>query len=171
MDFGKGFFVTPSDFVAIIAAYVVQAISYFPGGLKGVARSMCTLAALDVVAKNTNLIFFEMLTGRKFFGMTTHLEPELALALRISMDEENVLDAANKQNRQESIFNLLDLLLSDDMMSGDDNSDESNECNKGTPKKANGNGNEEFRKVLEELGVLLSSVEVGEFVPWLCWIN
>ncbi|XP_042029835.1 phosphoglucomutase, cytoplasmic-like [Salvia splendens] len=49
MEFGKGFFVAPSDFVVIIAAYVVQPISYFPGGLKGVARSMPTLAALDVL--------------------------------------------------------------------------------------------------------------------------
>lgn len=32
------FFVTPSDSVAIIAANAVQAIPYFSGGLKGVAR-------------------------------------------------------------------------------------------------------------------------------------
>ncbi|KAL0372734.1 UNVERIFIED_CONTAM: Phosphoglucomutase, cytoplasmic [Sesamum calycinum] len=69
MILGKGwFFVTPSDSVAIIAANAVQAIPYFSGGLKGVARSMPTSAALDVVAKNLNLKFFEVPTGWKFFG-------------------------------------------------------------------------------------------------------
>ncbi|OAY72267.1 Phosphoglucomutase, cytoplasmic 1 [Ananas comosus] len=68
MILGKRFFVTPSDSVAIIAANAVQAIPYFTSGLKGVARSMPTSAALDVVAKNLNLKFFEVPTGWKFFG-------------------------------------------------------------------------------------------------------
>ncbi|KMZ74697.1 Phosphoglucosamine mutase [Zostera marina] len=68
MILGKRFFVTPSDSVAIIAANAVQAIPYFSSGLKGVARSMPTSAALDVVAKNLNLKFFEVPTGWKFFG-------------------------------------------------------------------------------------------------------
>ncbi|PKA61434.1 Phosphoglucomutase, cytoplasmic [Apostasia shenzhenica] len=68
MILGKRFFVTPSDSVAIIAANAVQAIPYFSSGLKGVARSMPTSAALDVVAKNLNLNFFEVPTGWKFFG-------------------------------------------------------------------------------------------------------
>ncbi|CAH9095998.1 unnamed protein product [Cuscuta epithymum] len=68
MILGKRFFVTPSDSVAIIAANAVQAIPYFSGGLKGVARSMPTSAALDVVAKHLNLKFFEVPTGWKFFG-------------------------------------------------------------------------------------------------------
>ncbi|XP_047982516.1 phosphoglucomutase, cytoplasmic-like isoform X2 [Salvia hispanica] len=68
MVLGKRFFVTPSDSVAIIAANAVQAIPYFSGGLKGVARSMPTSAALDVVAKHLNLKFFEVPTGWKFFG-------------------------------------------------------------------------------------------------------
>ncbi|KAG7974345.1 hypothetical protein I3843_06G044500 [Carya illinoinensis] len=62
------FFVTPSDSVAIIAANAVEAIPYFSAGLKGVARSMPTSAALDVVAKHLNLKFFEVPTGWKFFG-------------------------------------------------------------------------------------------------------
>ncbi|KAA8529028.1 hypothetical protein F0562_033484 [Nyssa sinensis] len=61
MILGKRFFVTPSDSVAIIAANAVQAIPYFSAGLKGVARSMPTSAALDVVAKHLNLKFFEVL--------------------------------------------------------------------------------------------------------------
>ncbi|XAR72214.1 Phosphoglucomutase (alpha-D-glucose-1,6-bisphosphate-dependent) [Bertholletia excelsa] len=68
MILGKRFFVTPSDSVAIIAANAVQAIPYFSAGLKGVARSMPTSAALDVVAKHLNLKFFEVPTGWKFFG-------------------------------------------------------------------------------------------------------
>lgn len=46
------FFVTPSDSVAIIAAHA-NCIPYFKskGGLKGVARSMPTSGALDLVAK------------------------------------------------------------------------------------------------------------------------
>uniref|UniRef100_A0A7C9EP74 phosphoglucomutase (alpha-D-glucose-1,6-bisphosphate-dependent) n=1 Tax=Opuntia streptacantha TaxID=393608 RepID=A0A7C9EP74_OPUST len=68
MILGKRFFVTPSDSVAIIAANAVGAIPYFSGGLKGVARSMPTSAALDVVAKHLKLKFFEVPTGWKFFG-------------------------------------------------------------------------------------------------------
>ncbi|XP_021727267.1 phosphoglucomutase, cytoplasmic [Chenopodium quinoa] len=68
MILGKRFFVTPSDSVAIIAANAVEAIPYFSGGLKGVARSMPTSAALDVVAKALSLKFFEVPTGWKFFG-------------------------------------------------------------------------------------------------------
>nr|VDD43391.1 unnamed protein product [Brassica oleracea] len=68
MILGKRFFVTPSDSVAIIAANAVGAIPYFSTGLKGVARSMPTSAALDVVAKSLNLKFFEVPTGWKFFG-------------------------------------------------------------------------------------------------------
>lgn len=68
MVLGKRFFVTPSDSVAIIAANAVEAIPYFSSGLKGVARSMPTSAALDVVAKSLNLRFFEVPTGWKFFG-------------------------------------------------------------------------------------------------------
>ena len=47
MILGHKFFVTPSDSVAIIAAYAQDAIPYFRSGLSGVARSMPTSAALD----------------------------------------------------------------------------------------------------------------------------
>ena len=47
MILGARFFVTPSDSVALIAAYAKAAIPYFRSGLKGVARSMPTSAALD----------------------------------------------------------------------------------------------------------------------------
>ena len=49
---GNKFFVTPSDSVAIIAAHAAEAIPYFRrGGVRGLARSMPTSAALDRVAK------------------------------------------------------------------------------------------------------------------------
>ncbi|CAN0902654.1 Phosphoglucomutase, chloroplastic [Linum grandiflorum] len=68
MILGKGFFVTPSDSVAIIAANAQEAIPYFKSGPKGLARSMPTSGALDRVAEKLNLQFFEVPTGWKFFG-------------------------------------------------------------------------------------------------------
>ncbi|XP_038685927.1 phosphoglucomutase, chloroplastic isoform X1 [Tripterygium wilfordii] len=68
MILGRGFFVTPSDSVAIIAANAQKAIPYFQSGPKGLARSMPTSGALDRVAEKLNLPFFEVPTGWKFFG-------------------------------------------------------------------------------------------------------
>lgn len=68
MILGKGFFVTPSDSVAIIAANAQEAIPYFKSGPKGLARSMPTSGALDRVAEKLKLPFFEVPTGWKFFG-------------------------------------------------------------------------------------------------------
>ncbi|RUS24405.1 hypothetical protein BC938DRAFT_473627 [Jimgerdemannia flammicorona] len=62
-------FVTPSDSVAIIAAHAEHAIPYFrKHGVKGLARSMPTSQALDLVAKKKGLEYFEVPTGWKFFG-------------------------------------------------------------------------------------------------------
>ena len=68
MILGSRFFVSPADSVAVIAANAQAAIPYFKGGLKGVARSMPTSGALDRVAKELNVPFFEVPTGWKFFG-------------------------------------------------------------------------------------------------------
>ncbi|GIL75681.1 hypothetical protein Vretimale_15247 [Volvox reticuliferus] len=68
MILGHKFFVNPSDSVAIIAANAQACIPYFKGGLKGVARSMPTSGALDRVAADLNVPFFETPTGWKFFG-------------------------------------------------------------------------------------------------------
>lgn len=56
MILGDRFFVTPSDSVAIIAAHA-SCIPYFSsrGGVKGVARSMPTSGALDLVAAKVSL--------------------------------------------------------------------------------------------------------------------
>ena len=69
MILGGRFFVTPSDSVAVIAAHA-DAIPFFAaaGGLKGVARSMPTSAALDRVAAAAGIPLFEVPTGWKFFG-------------------------------------------------------------------------------------------------------
>mmetsp|Transcript_15760 Transcript_15760/g.36711 ORF Transcript_15760/g.36711 Transcript_15760/m.36711 type:complete len:564 (-) Transcript_15760:2-1693(-) len=68
MILGKGFFVTPSDSVAILAANGKAAIPQFAGGINGVARSMPTSGALDVVAEALDFSFFETPTGWKYFG-------------------------------------------------------------------------------------------------------
>jgi len=67
MILGRAFFVNPSDSVAVIAANA-SAIPYFHSGLKGLARSMPTSGALDRVAKQLGVEFFEVPTGWKFFG-------------------------------------------------------------------------------------------------------
>ncbi|KAK6907727.1 phosphoglucomutase [Kwoniella mangroviensis CBS 8886] len=68
MIYGKGAFVTPSDSVAIIADWAEKAIPYFKSGVKGLARSMPTSGAIDIVAKDKGLEVFEVPTGWKFFG-------------------------------------------------------------------------------------------------------
>jgi phosphoglucomutase len=69
MILGSHFFVSPSDSLAVIAAYA-DVIPFFKsqGGLKGVARSMPTSGAVDLVAKDLNFELFETPTGWKYFG-------------------------------------------------------------------------------------------------------
>ncbi|KAJ1980935.1 hypothetical protein H4R35_000930 [Dimargaris xerosporica] len=70
MIISHDWFVTPSDSVAVIADHA-QHIPYFKGqgrGVKGLARSMPTSAALDRVAAKHGLKCYEVLTGWKFFG-------------------------------------------------------------------------------------------------------
>ena len=69
MILGTQFFVTPSDSLAVLVANA-NSIPFFSsrGGLKAVARSMPTSGAVDLVAKDLNLDFFETPTGWKFFG-------------------------------------------------------------------------------------------------------
>jgi phosphoglucomutase len=69
MVLGRGFFVTPSDSLAVIVAYAKEAIPYFRDGrLVGVARSMPTASAVDKVAAEKNLDIFETPTGWKYFS-------------------------------------------------------------------------------------------------------
>jgi len=66
---GAQCFVTPSDSMAMICDNW-EAIPHFAkaGGPKGVARSMPSSAALDVVAEAKNIPCFSTPTGWKFFG-------------------------------------------------------------------------------------------------------
>ena len=67
MIVGKHFIVTPSDSLAVLAANAQLAPGY-ACGLKGVARSMPTSAAVDRVAEKLGIACFETPTGWKFFG-------------------------------------------------------------------------------------------------------
>ena len=67
MILGRQFFVTPSDSLAIIAANA-QLIPAYKNGLAGVARSMPTSGAIDLVAKKLGIACYETPTGWKFFG-------------------------------------------------------------------------------------------------------
>ena len=64
---GKGRFITPSDSLAMLAANAHLAPGYAKG-LRGVARSMPTSAAVDRVAEALGIPCFETPTGWKFFG-------------------------------------------------------------------------------------------------------
>ena len=64
---GRGQYVTPSDSLAIIAANAKLAPAY-ASGIAGIARSMPTSCAADLVAKKLGVPSFETPTGWKFFG-------------------------------------------------------------------------------------------------------
>ena len=67
MILGNRCFVNPSDSLAVLTANATLAPGY-ASGLSGVARSMPTSAAVDVVAKDLGIKCFETPTGWKFFG-------------------------------------------------------------------------------------------------------
>ena len=67
MILGHRCFVNPSDSLAVLTANATVAPAY-ANGLAGVARSMPTSAAVDVVAKDLNIDCYETPTGWKFFG-------------------------------------------------------------------------------------------------------
>ena len=67
MIYGANSFVSPGDSLAIIAHHA-QLIPYFrKNGVKGLARSMPTSGAVDLVAKKQGLQSYEVPTGWKFF--------------------------------------------------------------------------------------------------------
>uniref|UniRef100_A0AAY4CUH7 Phosphoglucomutase n=1 Tax=Denticeps clupeoides TaxID=299321 RepID=A0AAY4CUH7_9TELE len=69
MVLGKhGFFVNPSDSVAVIGANITSIPYFQKTGVKGLARSMPTSGALDNVAKALKMQLYETPTGWKFFG-------------------------------------------------------------------------------------------------------
>jgi phosphoglucomutase len=69
MILGPGFFVTPSDSLAVIVDQCAEGcVPQFKAGVGGAARSMPTSGALDIVCKARNIPLFETPTGWKFFG-------------------------------------------------------------------------------------------------------
>ena len=67
MILGRGFFVTPSDSLAVLAANA-QLVPGYADGLAGVARSMPTSRAVDRVATDLGIPCYETPTGWKYFG-------------------------------------------------------------------------------------------------------
>ena len=67
MIVGRNFVVTPSDSLAVMAANATL-IPCYRAGLSGIARSMPTSQAADVVAKALGIECHETPTGWKFFG-------------------------------------------------------------------------------------------------------
>ena len=67
MIVGRGFIVSPSDSLAVIAANHAYVPAYAKG-IAGVARSMPTSCAVDRVAAALNVPCFETPTGWKYFG-------------------------------------------------------------------------------------------------------
>ncbi|MFV0410843.1 MAG: alpha-D-glucose phosphate-specific phosphoglucomutase [Paracoccus sp. (in: a-proteobacteria)] len=67
MIVGRGAYVTPSDSLAVLAANAHLAPGY-ARGLAGVARSMPTSRAADLVAQKAGIGCYETPTGWKFFG-------------------------------------------------------------------------------------------------------
>lgn len=68
MILGKKFFVSPGDSLAMIAEHLAECAPGYASGLKGLARSMPTSAAVDRVAKALGIACYETPTGWKFFG-------------------------------------------------------------------------------------------------------
>ncbi|MGR3378332.1 alpha-D-glucose phosphate-specific phosphoglucomutase [Salipiger abyssi] len=67
MIVGRQCYVSPSDSLAVLAANATLVPGY-KDGLKGVARSMPTSAAVDRVAEKLGIDCYETPTGWKFFG-------------------------------------------------------------------------------------------------------
>ena len=67
MVVGRGIYVSPSDSLAVLAANAHLAPGY-RAGLRGIARSMPTSAAVDRVAAALGIPAYETPTGWKFFG-------------------------------------------------------------------------------------------------------
>lgn len=67
MILGRHFFVNPCDSLAILAEYI-ETLPFYQGRMYGVARSMPTAPAVDLVAENKGYACYQTPTGWKFFG-------------------------------------------------------------------------------------------------------
>ena len=64
---GRNLFVTPGDSLAILVANAQKYIPGYKDGIAGVARSMPTSMAVDLVAESLSIPHYETPTGWKFF--------------------------------------------------------------------------------------------------------
>jgi len=97
---GKDIFVSPSDSVAVIAANA-HLVPAYKNGISGVARSMPTSRALDLVAKELGIEYFETPTGWKFFG-------NLLDAARITIcGEESAGTSSNHVREKDGLWAIL----------------------------------------------------------------
>ena len=67
MILGNGFYVKPSDSLAIMTKYH-KLVPYFKNGISGVARSVPTSSAVDLVAEKIGIDVYKTPTGWKFFA-------------------------------------------------------------------------------------------------------
>ena len=70
MVLGKSFFVNPADSLAILAENI-EKIPFYKGRFYGVARSMPTGGAVDLVCQKLNKDCYQTPTGWKFFSLRT----------------------------------------------------------------------------------------------------
>jgi len=66
MILGAGIFISPGDSLALLAAHLAKLPGY-SAGLAGIARSMPTSRAADVIARHLGISYYETPTGWKFF--------------------------------------------------------------------------------------------------------
>ena len=77
MILGKGIYINPCDSLAIITDKA-DSIPYLKDNMTGVARSMPTSRAVDIVAREKNITCYETPTGWKYFGsLLNHNEIQL----------------------------------------------------------------------------------------------
>ncbi len=100
MILGRGIFVTPGDSLAVLAANLQLSPGY-RDGLSGVARSMPTCRALDIVADQLKLPCYETPTGWRFFC-------NLLDAGRISLcGEESFGTSSNHVREKDGLWAIL----------------------------------------------------------------
>ena len=97
---GRGLFVTPSDSLALLAANATL-IPAYANGLAGVARSMPTSGAVDLVAAKLGLRCYETPTGWKFFGNL------LDAGLITMCGEESAGTGANHVREKDGVWAVL----------------------------------------------------------------
>merc|ERR550514_815139 len=110
MILSSQFFISPSGSLAMIVANA-HLIPQFKDGLKGCARSMPTSGALDIVAREKGIPFFEVPTGWKFFGNLmdsgTHYFPKKPTYTPFICGEESFGTGADHVREKDGMWAVL----------------------------------------------------------------